>query len=610
MRKLVSLFVVLSLLVALASSAGVANAQSPTEEPTAEPTEESRAEPTEEPTVEPTEEPTAEPTEEPTAEPTVEPTEEPTAEPTAEPTEEPTEEPTVEPTEEPTVEPTEEPTAEPTVEPTVEASIGGTGAGEIDAQALGTFSTIIHVQNKANTPTNVIVDWKNETTGASISPATDVTIQGDGQVTIDGSGVTGGGTVNSGGGIPSGLSRGSAVVTADNQGVAVVVDVVNSGGVMDSYQGFSAGMDTAYLPVMHANNWHQTIAVQNAGTSAAGYTIRFFNEDGSERVADQITVADNTLPVGASQYYEMDNIISGSWAGAAVVEATAGDLIAVASNEYFLDLVTNSTPVMDISYEGLPDTEAANRLFFPVTHNFYPGYFNGWMTFMSVQNVGGSPIDITCRYLNTDGSTAHTVTKTNITSNAAAFFWAKDYTANLGSAYVGSAVVTCEPSATCQMVGIMDDYIQYQSPATSILGGVGYFKAGSLASGATKLYFPSVRKNTASGGINATVVVQNLDEATTANVTVSLYDQNGALLRSFPDTIPPGANNWWSTAFNNPDNSAPTTNTFMNGLANSYVAGVVIESTNGRPMLGTGNEYIFPQYMQTDLLTYWNGVPE
>jgi formylglycine-generating enzyme required for sulfatase activity/LysM repeat protein len=77
-------------------------------------------------TAEPTVEPTAEPTVEPTTEPTVEPTAEPTVEPTAEPTVEPTAEPTIEPTAEPTIEPTAEPTVEPTAEPTAVAGDGET----------------------------------------------------------------------------------------------------------------------------------------------------------------------------------------------------------------------------------------------------------------------------------------------------------------------------------------------------------------------------------------------------------------------------------------------------------------------------------------------------
>jgi hypothetical protein len=585
MKKVISLFVILVLMLALSSNVALVSAQ---EEPTVEVT----AEPTEEPRVEPT----AEPTEEPTAEPTEEPTAEPTEEPTAEPTEEPTAEPTEEPTEEPTAEPTAEPTEEPTAEPTVEASIGS--AGEIDTQALGTFSSILYIQNTANSPTTVIVDWKNETSGASVTPASNVTIPARGMVTINQNGVTGG-TVNSGGGIPAGFSRGSAIVSATPNDVAAIVEIRNSGGATAAYEGVSAGMPKAFLPVMHANNWHQMIAVQNVGSSAAGYTIYFYNENGTERVGDRITVADNTLPVGASRYYNIDSEISGGWSGAAVVQATAGDSIVVGSNDYFLDLLGSGTPVMDISYIGIPETAAANTIYFPVTHNFYPGYFNGWMTFMGVQNAGSANANITVRYLNPNGSTAHTVTKTGIAPNVSAFFWAKDYTAQLGSSYVGSAVVTCQPSATCQIVGLMDDYIYYQQ--TSALGGIGYFAA--FSSGTTDVYFPSIHKGTPDG----TVVAQNLGGAT-ANVTVYLYNYTGTLLRQFNDTIPAGASNWWSTRFNNPNNAAPTTNTFMNGLPSSYAASVRVVSTNGQPLAGTGNEFQFPGYLSFDYLTYYTGI--
>jgi hypothetical protein len=114
-QRYLSLFVILTLMLALFAVTGIALAQEGEGDQSAPAAEEATDTPTEEPTAVPTEEPTVAPTEEPT----VAPTEEPTVAPTEEPTVAPTEEPTVAPTEEPTVAPTEEPTVAPTVEPTV-----------------------------------------------------------------------------------------------------------------------------------------------------------------------------------------------------------------------------------------------------------------------------------------------------------------------------------------------------------------------------------------------------------------------------------------------------------------------------------------------------------
>ena len=140
--RLIGLWLILTLIVALAvagcgeekakptatptATATLEPTATPTEEPTATPTEEPTATPTEKPSATPTEEPTATPTEKPTLtatpKPSATPTEKPTATPTEKPTATPTEKPTATPTEKPTATPTEKPTATPTEKPTLTAT--------------------------------------------------------------------------------------------------------------------------------------------------------------------------------------------------------------------------------------------------------------------------------------------------------------------------------------------------------------------------------------------------------------------------------------------------------------------------------------------------------
>jgi hypothetical protein len=299
----------------------------------------------------------------------------------------------------------------------------------------------------------------------------------------------------------------------------------------------------------------------------------------------------------------MDSIIpSTAWQGSAVIEATTGDLLAAASHEYFLDLATKSTPVMDYSYVGFTASQATNELYFPVAHNFMsgPNSFNGWNTYASIQNVGSGNIDVTMQYLNPDGSTAHTVTKTGIAPNVATYFWAKDYTANLGSSYGGSAVVTCSPAASCQMVGMTDDYIQYS--ATGVLGGVDFFVG--LSGGSTTAYFPALH-NPSGDTLDSTLTIQNLGTGA-ADVTVHLVGQDGGEIYQFSDSIAVGASMWYSTYFINQTNSNPNVNTLSNHTFS--VGSVWVESTNGQPIGGTGNEYVYPNYQSSDQLTFYNGI--
>ena len=130
--RLIGLWLILTLIVALAVAGCGEEKAKPTATPTATATLEPTATPTEEPTATPTEEPTATPTEKPSATPTEEPTATPTEKPTLTatpkptntpiPSATPTEKPSATPTEKPTATPTEKPTATPTEKPTLTAT--------------------------------------------------------------------------------------------------------------------------------------------------------------------------------------------------------------------------------------------------------------------------------------------------------------------------------------------------------------------------------------------------------------------------------------------------------------------------------------------------------
>lgn len=104
----------------------------------------------------------------------------------------------------------------------------------------------------------------------------------------------------------------------------------------------------------------------------------------------------------------------------------------------------------------------------------------------------------------------------------------------------------------------------------------------AMTGGGTKAYLPSGNRRISSGITwlqYTSIVVQNLDTATAANVTVKFYDRVGALLHSFVDPIPANSAHGYNTRFpvesDVPDSSKATLPT---DLTDDWNGSVVIES--------------------------------
>jgi hypothetical protein len=484
-------------------------------------------EPTEEPTVEPTEEPTAEPTEEPTAEPT----EEPTVEPTEEPTAEPTEEPTVEPTEEPTAEPTEEPTVEPTatLTPTVEIIATATttptmaAQGDIGAQAWPTLSTIVYVLNTSSSDNPIGITWYND--DGSEAAATSATLVGNGRGTYQYPG-----TETS--------WRGSAVVSSEQPVVAGVLttdDPSSSSGITSGYTGSDSGATLVFLPTVHrwpGTGWETLISVQNVGSGPADIEIKIRQE------STVIKTISDTIQVSASHHYDLVDYtdIPSDFSGSATVESTNSQPLYVVVHE-------NWAPTQGlVSYEGFLTNDVGTKLYVPAMNRTKCENDScGWLGALLVQNTHGTAqANIEIKFLNADGTPAHTVNDT-LDPYESGYYTTWNYPSQ--SPWSGSA--------TAESLGT-------SPPDIAVLFTYGYGWYGTrgatawgrgVVSGDDTIYAPVVQGNISGGeavGRTCSMFIQNLDSSD-ADYTVTFYNNDGSTQETVTGNILVGGRDYVST---------------------------------------------------------------
>jgi LysM repeat protein len=324
----------------------------------------------------PTEEPTAVPTEEATA--TETPTEEPTATPLP-PTETPvpTETPTLEPTA--TVTPTVEPTVTvtPTVEPTTEAG----APGEVGTQAIpGSWTSVyIAIQNLGTSPANITLDlYQASATPVAPSPISRNNVPVRGSVTI----------------LPSEFYDGqySGVVSADQPIAAVVMNTNDTGTVGDAYLGHNSPSTRQTIPIVYRGHsgWRSEFYIQNASATSQTVTVRAtLIGQSTPAVTRTYTIAGYCTQRVDFMGSDYDAFGYGTWrVGSVTVEGTAN--LAVVCHTY-CDV---SPDLIDLVYSGLNDNEAGLDLVVPTTFNGH----SAWATGIPTVNLSGESTTLTMTY--------------------------------------------------------------------------------------------------------------------------------------------------------------------------------------------------------------------
>jgi hypothetical protein len=286
------------------------------------------------------------------------------------------------------------------------------------------YFTCFQVQNLSASTANISIDYYDQA-GSVVTSVAD-TIAASGSTTYCPI-------------APASPFNGSVVVSSD-QSLAAVTNVLGDmGAASASYVGSSTGATTLNLPLLFDNNvgYNTWINVQNMGGSSASVTIDY--SDG--------TSALDTIPVGASATFDQSvethslSVFSGTVTSdqpvaATVIEEDSGTMFA---------------------YSGFP--AGSTDPVMPLINMNNTGYITG----IQIQNIGGSPTDVTVSYTPSTAGTACTETQTISSGESKTFalfvFFSLDpaITSNcvLGETFVGSARVTAN-SASQDLVAVVN----------------------------------------------------------------------------------------------------------------------------------------------------------
>ena len=584
MKKFLSVLLLLTLFSVVPIFKSSVLAQEPTAEPTDDIAIDAVQEPTDEPTAEPTDEPTAEPTVEPTVEPTDEPTAEPTVEPTVEPTDEPTVEPTDEPTTEPTDEPIVELpeivsfVADPSVI-TLEASkvatttlswdVTGAVTTTLDGvvvtdleqvvEVAGTTTFVLSAENEAGVveaETVVsVVEATIDTAGDINAQATPLWLTNMAVMNISNSANQfsisyynqSGATVNSlGYGSPKNLGAyasvripasdinattfsGSGVIEASGE-IAAAVRVVDSanGSAFDMYSGASsltAGTQL-YVPIIHRmknSGWYGLLSVQNTSSSdTANVTVKY-----RTRGSQTVVYSENfSLKPNAAHYSDMQNsqynvlnTNSGiaNWVG--TVEIVSNNNVPLVAREVQSNISNNLRGV----HESSLSSDAGNKFFIPLVQGRSKNKGgNGWTGYLLVMNVSNSPINVTAKFVKSNGTTSGSKTVQSLAPFDSYEFTPDEIPAIANDAnWIGSAIVTSGGANQLFLAEMTN--VNNKPPKNNYY----LYKGSKDGATAKTLYFPYQESNNL---VNYNVV-QNVGSGST-NITFRYFNLSGTQVRS------------------------------------------------------------------------------
>jgi outer membrane biosynthesis protein TonB len=591
-RRLISVLVTLSLIVAVFPFVGgPAVAQEPvddtsgvvealTEQPTDVPTEQPTDVPTEQPTDVPTEQPTDVPTEQPTDVPTEQPTDVPTEQPTDVPTEQPTDVPTEQPTDVPTEQPTDVPTEEEAIEEPVEEEMVDeaeeaivepdslsiveeadlAAAAEVSGAAISVSAanTSFQVQDLSGTGATVIADYYPDTGGTAVTQQT-IPVPANSSVNIYQPTVPG---------LPSGF-KGSVVLSSDKQIGAVGGMVFNwsngkQGGA--NYSGLSqdAVGNTFYLPniskAFGGGVYSTKIVVQNVGSTSVSVEIKYYRGTDGVQIG-AATETGNIAAYGSKTFEQVDNAnLPSGFLGGAVVSATGGQIAVVG-------LVYNDQGRLQ-AYNGFADGSTFGYL--PtVLRSFGAGQ---WTTSFQIMAIEGGSTNVDVEYYGPSGL-VQTVPQFSLSQYQSI------------NRYQGADIFLSNNEVYSVLVKANKKVVVVVNQAQGG-GGIGTSSYNGGLQGATKFFLPAVMKYFGAGNYISSFQIMNVGTGTAANVTVKYYN-SGSATPFKTVTYGPGGDGpalaqyqsinrfLGSTSGPQPDGS----------IGNGWIGAVVVESTNGVPIV-------------------------
>ncbi len=316
------------------------------------------------------------------------------------------------------------------------------------------------------------------------------------------------------GSLPAGWV-GGVVVTSDQPVVAVGRPHI--GGEVMTYNGFTGGSTTSYIPMLFkgafGGSYNSAFYIQNThDTNSANVTIKYYDNTGSLNC----TKSDTITSLSSKGYWLPSAICdSGSlpagWVGGVVV--TSDQPIVAVGRPHIGAQVT--------TYTGFTGGNLSSYV--PM---LFKGAFGGsYDSAFYIQNTHDTnSANVIIKYYDNTGVLNCTKSDT-IAPLASKGYWLPSATCDSGSlpaGWVGGVVVTSDQP----VVAVGRPHIGAQ--VTTYNGFTG---------GSPKASLPMLFKDAFGGSYDLAVYVQNT-EATSASVTLEFYDTNGTLSCSVTDTIP------------------------------------------------------------------------
>jgi hypothetical protein len=269
--------------------------------------------------------------------------------------------------------------------------------------------------------------------------------------------------------LPPGF-QGSAVVSS-NEAVKAIVNVTNrssgslgiaGGKAAAQYQGIDSSQvaDTLYFPLVKAGHFGKTTTfyIQNAGTNTVSPIAKFKMRNGDEHTVPMGAIGPNKMAIvslfDAGSFNPTEN---NGRVGGLIVEGGTDAKLAGVVLEHFT--VENPATILQAT-RGFTSSDFDTTLFAPVIKNSRFDRFTG----IQVQNVTGSPINISVNYKGTAGACANqtfTDSATNVAAGAS-----QTFVQGTGSNLPADCTAVAEITGTGNIVAIVNEsYVNGKVPS-------------------------------------------------------------------------------------------------------------------------------------------------
>ncbi len=340
------------------------------------------------------------------------------------------------------------------------------------------------------------------------------------------------------------------------------------GDEIASYNGFSSGSLTAYIPMLFKDafggSYDSALYVQNMSPSQSAHvTVRYFDAGGGLTCTRPVDVI---APQASHGYWlPSEACLPAGWVGAAVVTSSDQPIVAVARPHIGTEVMT---------YNGF----ASGGLAIHLPMLFKAAFGGTYDSAFYVQNTDpANDAHVTIRYYDTSGSLTCTSPVDTIAPLASHGYWVPSETC-LPAGWVGGAVIT---SSDHPVVSVVRPHIGTQ--VTTYNG---------FLSGSTVSYMPMLFKNAFGGSYDSALYIQNIDPNSghAAHITIDYYDSSGGLsCRKAGETIAPlSSKGYWV-----PGESC---------LPEGWVGAAVVSSAD-YPVVTVGRPHIGAQ------VTAYDGLP-